>query len=229
MSSWVKKVFRSQAASSVLYLILGICLVALPEQSLKVICMIVGGILAVMGIVHVTVYIRNKEQGFLLDLISGVLQLVVGGFLLLHPQVIIKILPILLGGVVLVDSIWTFRVCLEMRRLNFVRWNVLLGITLVFIVLGIVMIINPFETAKMMIIFSGVVYIFNGLMDIFFLLFLKNKERILSKMADAMIVDTRYAEKAGDVMDAQVDENGKVIVDADAVEVVEEVDVDSRE
>lgn len=213
MTDWLKKMFRGQIPTSLLYVVLGICLIAMPLKSVQIICMVFGGILVLLGIYHMAGYLRSKEQGSILELLSGVLQLGLGAFLLFNPRIVMEMLPIFFGAIILVDSIWTFQACMEMRRLHFVRWGWLMGVTVVFAVLGIVMIVNPFKAEKMMVIFVGIVYLLNGLMDIFFLLFLHNKEKILNKMQEAMVVEARYAERAGEFVDAQVNEEGKVVVE----------------
>lgn len=222
MNKWIQNILRGQIASSVLYVALGAILLALPEMSLKVLCLIAGAGLSLMGGVRVYIYLKNKENGFLLDLLGGVLFAFLGLLILAKPDIISVILPRVLGAIVVIDSIWTFRVCFEMKKMNFVRWNWLFIVTCLFVVLGGIMIYNPFKVLRAMMIFTGVVLLLNGLLDVFFLIFLKQKDKILMKIQQEMILATQNAVIEGEVVDVDMET-------AEATDEFQEVTENTRE
>ena len=88
------------------------------------------------------------------------------------PQIVIKILPYLLSAFVLVDSIWTLKGSRKLKKLGNSAWKVLLIGSLIFILLGLVMMFYPFSMVKYTVIFSGCVFLANGIGDIIFLILL---------------------------------------------------------
>lgn len=218
MSKWINRIFKSQAACAALCVALGIFLIVTPEKFMNLVSMVISAAVIILGLVHVFLYMRNREQGFILDLLAGVLLTVIGIFFLINPEIFERLLPILLGAMIFVDSFWTFQASWQLKKLNFVRWPWLLGSSVLFVVLAAVMIFNPFETMKIATIFGGVVFLLNGLVDIFFLLLLKNKDKVIARMNEVMVMDANIAGQEGEVLDAEVDSTGHVIVEDVEVE-----------
>ena len=68
------------------------------------------------GIYHILIYVLEKMNATLLDLISGGMLLVIGIFLFYNPQIVVKLLPVLLGTFVLVDSVWVLKGSLRLKK-----------------------------------------------------------------------------------------------------------------
>ena len=68
------------------------------------------------GIYHIVIYTAEKEKATILDLFTGVIVMVLGIFLFFTPQIVIKILPYLLGALVLVDSIWKIKGSYRLKK-----------------------------------------------------------------------------------------------------------------
>lgn len=178
MKDKILKLFKSQAILSSFYIILGLCLVIMPVTMVNIICKIVFGIvLMVTGIYHILIYVNKKKNSTLLDLCSGVLVLVLGGFLFFNPQVVVKLLPVLMGVFVIVDSIWVLQGCIQFKKNERVEWKIFTFISLIFILLSLVLIVNPFNKVNITIIFAGIVLLCNGITDLIFLLSQKRKPK----------------------------------------------------
>lgn len=166
-------ILKGEIVSSIFYIAFGLCLVLIPEQTVNLICKVIFGVVMIStGLYHIYIYTREKENATILDLFSGVIALVLGGFLFMTPQIVIKILPYLLSAFVLVDSIWTLKGSRKLKKLGNSAWKVLLIGSLIFIVLGFVMMFYPFSMVKYTVIFSGCVFLANGIGDIIFLILL---------------------------------------------------------
>ncbi|MDC7291328.1 DUF308 domain-containing protein [Blautia schinkii] len=174
MGKRFSKILKGQITSSVFYVLFGLCLILMPVKTVDVICKVVFGLVLIgAGCYHVYIYVKEKESSTILDLFSGVIVLVLGGFLFYNPQVVVKLLPLLLGAFVLVDSIWTLQGCLKLKKYGREEWKALLLGSLIFIVLGIAMVINPFPGVKYTVIFAGWVFLLNGAADLAFLWLLR--------------------------------------------------------
>lgn len=79
----------------------------MPVETVNVLCKVVFGLVLVgAGLYHIVIYVLEKENATILDLFSGVIVLVIGAFLFMNPQVVVKLLTLMLGAFILVDSIW---------------------------------------------------------------------------------------------------------------------------
>lgn len=190
MKERLYKMLKGELASSVFYIIFGFCLILMPVQMLNVICKVVFGLVLIgAGVYHIYIYVKEKENTTILDLFTGVIVLVLGGFLFFNPPVVVKLFHLLMGAFVLVDSIWTLQGCLKLKKRGRQEWQVLLTGSLVFIVLGFVILLNPFPKVRMTVVFSGWVLLGNGLTDIAFLVLLRKWMQAPPKSDEAEVLD----------------------------------------
>ncbi|MCD7867982.1 MAG: DUF308 domain-containing protein [Clostridiales bacterium] len=184
MSEKLNKYLQGELVSSIFYIVLGLCLVCVPAQTVYVICkVILGLLLIIVGCYHVMLYLLEKKNATILDLFTGVVVIVIGGFLFTNPQVVVKLLPLILGGFLLADNVWSIRGAVRLKARTFWEWKVLLAGSIIFIILGIVVLISPFQTVTMIMVFAGWVLLGDGVLDLIFLLLLRRgmkKELILT-------------------------------------------------
>ena len=125
MGKKVSDFLKSEILSSVFYLAFGLCLLLVPDQTVNIICKIVFGLVMIAsGIYHIVIYTAEKEKATILDLFTGVIVMVLGIFLFFTPQIVIKILPYLLGALVLVDSIWKIKGSYRLKKAQRGRWKI---------------------------------------------------------------------------------------------------------
>lgn len=206
MSKRIAKLLKGQMASSVFYIILGLCLVLMPVRMVDVICKVVFGIVLIgAGVYHIVIYVKGKINATLMDMFSGVLLFVLGGFLFFNPQIVVKLLPVLLGAFVLIDSIWTLQGCAKLKNRNRPEWQAFTLISLVFVVLGIVLVLNPFSAVKTTVIFAGWVLLCNGILDVVFLVFMKKEPKMKPPMEseDQSVPDDQEAGQPKEVSQLQ--------------------------
>lgn len=76
---------KSEIILAVFYMVFGLCLILIPEQTIHIICKIIFGVVMIgVGIYHIWIYAGEKEKATILDLFTGVIVLVLGGFRFLH-------------------------------------------------------------------------------------------------------------------------------------------------
>lgn len=199
MGKKVSDFFKSEIISSVFYLMFGLCLILIPDQTVNIICKIVFGLVMIAsGIYHIVIYTAEKEKATILDLFTGVIVMVLGIFLFFTPQIVIKILPYLLGAFVLVDSIWKIKGSYRLKKAQRARWKIILIGCLVFIALGISMLFYSFMSVKRMILFSGMILTANGAADIVFLIMIRLGMRKSDKPANVKEQENSIEEKSWD-------------------------------
>ena len=174
MKKHLLKIMRSRVTASIIYILLGLCLVLMPVTTVYIIYKVVFGIVMIAaGFYHIYLYLKDAESATLLNMFSGSILVVLGGFLFSNPQVVVKLLPLLLGTFVLVDSVWSFQAAVRMKKNNLSAWAFVLTGSLIFVVLGIIGMINPFPEVKFTIFFSGGVLLGNGAADLIYLLLIR--------------------------------------------------------
>ena len=176
MGEKINNILKGEIISSVFYILLGLCLILIPTQTVDVICKVVFGLILIgAGIYHIYIYIRGKAKATIMDLLSGVVVFVLGVFLFMTPSIVIKLLPWMLSAFVLVDSLWKFKGAFLLKKGGNGAWSVLLIGSLVFIALGIVMLFGRFP--KIMLVCDGAA-------DIVFYIIMKLGLRKIAKKAE---------------------------------------------
>ena len=110
--------------------------------------------------------------------------MVLGIFLFFTPQIVIRILPYLLGAFVLVDSIWKIKGSYRLKKAQRGRWKIIFVGCLVFIALGVSMLFYSFMSVTQMILFSGIILTADGAADIVFLIMIRLGMRKSEKLID---------------------------------------------
>ena len=128
--------------------------------------------------------------------------MVLGIFLFMNPQIVVKLLPILLGTFILVDSIWTLKGSFKLKKRGVDTWRLLLFGSLIFIALGISLVVNPFTMVKYTVIFAGWIFLCNGIIDLIYLVLLKKGLKELKQDVEAVDADGKIL---SDGTDSDVD------------------------
>ena len=63
MGEKINNILKGEIISSVFYILLGLCLILIPTQTVDVICKVVFGLILIgAGIYHIYIYIRGKAK-----------------------------------------------------------------------------------------------------------------------------------------------------------------------
>ena len=206
----INNFLKGQIVTSIIYIALGACLAFMPVNTINVICKFVFGILLILvGFYHILIYILEKLNSTILDLFSGGVLMVIGIFLFMNPQIVVKLLPILLGTFILVDSIWSLKGSFKLKKRGSGAWKILLIGSLIFIGLGISLVINPFTMVKYTVIFAGWIFLCNGVVDLIYLILLRRGLKELKQEAEAVDAD-------GEIISDDAGENGSVDAESSA-------------
>ena len=69
MGEKINNILKGEIISSVFYVLLGLCLILIPTQTVDVICKVVFGLILIgVGIYHIYIYIRGKVSATIMDL-----------------------------------------------------------------------------------------------------------------------------------------------------------------
>ena len=163
-----KKLKWNLILMSLLYLALGIFLLMVPGTALNVVCYALGGVVLACAAVQLVRYFVVERGVFQsqLTLISGLVCLALGAFLIIRSDVVVRVLPIVFGLFGIFDSLGRIQNALELRRCEYPSWKIFLLLAVLSVVLGIVMVVDPFGTMETLVMAIGLILILEGALNL---------------------------------------------------------------
>lgn len=148
--------------SSIVLLVLGILLLLVPGGIVTTVIRLFGVIILIIGITSVLNEIKIKKQST--DFVNGILISVLGLVFISSPHTIASIIPFILGVWIVIKSVFKLQFSYSVKRtINDVKPIV---INIIELILGLVLIFNPFKGAEALIRIIGGFMAVYGLLDI---------------------------------------------------------------
>lgn len=191
--NYIKSLKVNYSLSAVICVILGIVLLVWPGQSTQVVCMILGIVLGGFGIIQIILYLATQEKTMVSHsmMMLGIVLAVIGGWIVLKPDTIIKAIPMIVGILIVIHGLHNAVQAVDLKKMQYDNWWVALLLSLLTIALGVVLICNPFTVVDTVVRLIGAFLIYDGLSDMWILSRVfktkKNKEKIID--TDAVIMD----------------------------------------
>jgi len=189
--SFLKELKWNMISSAVLFMVLGIVLVIFPGVAAKTICYAIAGILFVVGVVQVVSYgMRSTQQSYYRSsLFVGLTCMLVGGFVLYRVELIVSLVPFILGIMITVSGIMKLQNAFDLKRMRYGNWLVMLILSLINLAAGVVMVLNPFKTAELLFRLIGVSLIYSGITDFFSIFYVDRRFRRYERERERDIID----------------------------------------
>ena len=150
--------------TGVLYILLGIVALVVPETMQKTLGYVIGIVLIVAGLISIICYLLRdaKENYYHNEFVFGLVGMVLGAAVLYKVEVIISLIPFILGILVLFSGCSKLQDAIDLKRLGYGSWIGMLVVAVINIILGIVLICNPFQAAIVLFRVLGVGLIISG-------------------------------------------------------------------
>lgn len=193
MKQELDKLFKTSLISWITFIILGIFLFVEAELTLIVIGYIVGGSLMI-ALFPMIKTILDKEKGYLnFTFFIEVFMVVAGLIILVNPEIIASILPILIGIMLLVNGINKLQFSLNLKSSNVNIWSYNLAFSIIIIIIGALFLINPFKGAVIITKIIGAFIIVYSVFDMISLLLIsknvKNVNPVVVKEKNIKIIE----------------------------------------
>lgn len=191
--NYIKSLKVNYSLSAVICVILGIVLLVWPGQSTQVVCMVLGIVLGGFGLIQIILYLATKEKTMISHsmMMLGVVLAVIGGWIVLKPETIIKAVPMIVGILIVIHGLHNAVQAIDLKKMQYDNWWVALLLSLLTVALGVVLICNPFTIMDTVVRIIGAFLVYDGLSDMWILSRVfktkKNREKIID--TDAVIVD----------------------------------------
>lgn len=154
--------------TSVALCILGGILIIFPEITLKAVGIVCGIVLFLFGIVRVVGYFSKDlyRLAFQFDLAFGIMMLTLGIILLLNPHSLMNFLCIALGLYFFADGLFKIQISLDSKSFGIKKWWLIMLMALITAVFGIVLILRPSQSVKILIRLVGISMLCEGFLNI---------------------------------------------------------------
>lgn len=177
MNEKIKEYKIDNIVMGILSAVVGVILVIFPGTTLRMIGYLVSAALFLMGIVSIIIYMRRKtEDNFMKnDFLKGLVAITLGVCTILKVEVVISLLPLILGIIIIISGCSKLQETIDMARVKSPSWLILLIAAIINIALGVLVVCNPFDTMKLLVTIIGIGMIFGGVTDVFITLHIAKK------------------------------------------------------
>lgn len=154
---------------AVIFIALGIVLILWPGATMKTICYLLATMLLAIGVVSLINYLRKDISGIIYryDLVVGLCAILGGILVIVKVDKLTDLIPAVLGFLVTMSGIMKMQNSVDMLRLGHGTWHVAFAMAIVNIVAGIVLLMNPFEAAQILIMCLGIALVYSGITDLY--------------------------------------------------------------
>lgn len=185
MKNFFKRIRINFVCTSLLCIALGVLLILYPEMASTVLLRVVGGVLAICGILRIVGFLagENATFGAKMMLVEGILLVLLGAFILIRPELIQELFSIIIGILLLIHAIIDFKEAGKLKQFQMKNWWIVLLIAIITAGLGVLLIWKPYEEFQKMVVLVGICLAADGLSDFVVYILWKHYERKARKAA----------------------------------------------
>ena len=148
---------------SILMILLGLVLLIWPGKVMSTAMALLGVALLVSGALSIWSWTRDCSlDASVLSLAEGIALAIAGIIVLLSPRLLLTVIPLAVGGSVVLNGILNLAQALDQRRMRYSNWRVSLMLAILTLLFGVVVILRPFSSMEMLVAAIGVVLLYNG-------------------------------------------------------------------
>ena len=179
---------------AVIFIALGIVLILWPGATMKTICYLLAAMLLALGVASLINYLRKDISGIIYryDLVVGLCAILGGILVIVKVDKLTDLIPAVLGFLVTMSGILKMQNSVDMLRLGHGTWHVAFAMAIVNIVAGIVLLMNPFEAAQILLMCIGIAFVYSGITDLYVTISISRR---LSKIKTEIVVAEEDSEE----------------------------------
>lgn len=149
--------------TSLAYLILGFFMVLSPSTLTHTICYVLGTILIIFGLFNILMFFIRRELNLYSGLIVGIIATAFGIFTLFSAELIIRIIPLTLGIIIVIDSLIDIVESLRLKALGMSKWWIKTAIAVIVLLFGLSFIFFSGVFGKFLMTILGIILIYKGI------------------------------------------------------------------
>lgn len=166
---YLKKYEKKSIVVSIVLIVVAIFLMAKPGMALTTAVTIFGVMFLIEGIIRIISYMMEEPEvrAFSGELMMGILLAILGLIILFNKVLFISIIPIMTGIWIIIRSIMKFQFAINLKSASAEKWELMLVSSIIMCVLGVLVIINPFEAIVALTRFIGIIILISEVVDVF--------------------------------------------------------------
>lgn len=169
---------------SILLVALSIFIIMKPDEIITNLIKVIGIALILIGTIDFMNYFRSPEDERLFNygLLKGLMELSIGILFIFKGDMLRELFFIIIGLIIIFINVSKLQISLSLKEIEYSNWFLGVVISSIAIILGIVIILNPFETTQIVVITSGVILLVSELCNIIYGVLILIKIRKLDKV-----------------------------------------------
>lgn len=166
---YFKEVNSPILLTKLIYIIIGIAMIIIPEFISNSICYIISILIIFFGLSCLIKYIQLKKHNIISNimLVISIIALILGLVIFINPEFFISIVPFVIGIYIIIIGVSKYIEAIEIKKANYKHWYIVMFASILLLLLGIVIIFNPFKTLTLIITLVGIIFTINSLYDIY--------------------------------------------------------------
>lgn len=178
-----REVKMSYCVLAAAYVILGSVLLIWPDISVRTFCYVFGVGMLIFGLAHLILYFtKEKSQSLMqMNMVAGVVGIATGAYILIKMEYMLEIIPFALGIVALLGAVMKIEHAWDLHSLESSKWYIMLAVALILIIMGVLLVINPFEDIEVIEKLIAVSLIIDGLGNLVGIFWIRHMIKLLDQ------------------------------------------------
>ena len=160
----------SKFVSSLIYILLGLALVLKPTMVEDAFCYLLAAAAIILGVIKLISYMATKVETRIAEdtngFAIGISLILLGLFVLMKSTMFILLVPFVLGFMITFKGIEGMQNVLNLKKFGFGYRKSVMAVSAVITIFGIVVMVNPFSTMKILLVMLGIGLLASGVFDI---------------------------------------------------------------
>ncbi|MGI6173732.1 MAG: HdeD family acid-resistance protein [Christensenellales bacterium] len=168
-SNGLRKFMRlGNVGLSAFFILIGLALLFAPEISGTAIVWALATLLILFGIISIVTYFVDERYAVMRrgSFTTGLAATALGLLLAIRPTILIAFLPTVWGCLLCFGGFFKLQAAIDLKRMSYKRWYIELIMGIVTVILGGVVLSDPFEAALVMTRFIGASLLIEGISDV---------------------------------------------------------------
>ena len=168
MNDLLKRMKTNALLSAALYALLGLGLLVWPALSASLLCLALELVLVLCGLGNIIVFLRSRDGSLYaaLHLITGVVLAAVGIWLMARPTLVTVVIPRIVGVLICLHGFGDIGDAMTLRKNGSSRWTAALLLAVITLVLGVILVICPFQAFTTVVRLLGAFLLYDGISDL---------------------------------------------------------------
>lgn len=191
MKDVLKRIKADIILSALMCVALGVVLLIWPAETIDIFCRVLAAGLIILGVIDIISYFTNRSIHPFAGVLGFIIVLV-GIWIFIQPESIVKLIPIVIGVILCVHGIQDLKLAFETKENGYDRWWSMLIFAAISLVFGVLCIIKAFGVVTLALQFIGIALIYDGISDLWIACKAIRTAKAMKQEAEAL--DVEYKE-----------------------------------